>query len=132
MKTTTAQTLTVEQVLLRAALRIETNGLHRGNFFPLPLKVDTADGPCCADAAIKLATGLSPTEIHIDGRSNALAIEAEEWLVEHLVRCGQNTCETAGDLDYVETIGLWNDREGMTAEEVAEILRDVAELVTAS
>jgi hypothetical protein len=124
--TTTAPALTVQEILLGAAAHIETYGWCQEDYFPQQWHGKGArEVPCCADAAICITAGMNVTDIYNDARSD-LAKDAEELVVEHLRRLDAIP-DVAGGL-FAGIIGHWNDQDGMTAEEVAEILRDVAEL----
>jgi hypothetical protein len=119
--------MTVREILLGAAEHIEQYGWTQDDFFPRQWHGKGAlEVPCCADAAICLTAGMGITAIYGDDR-NKLASDAEELLVQHLKRLG--AVPESGSR-FVELIGHWNDQDGMTAAEVAEILRDVAELAS--
>ncbi len=126
MTTLTAQSpaeLTLRDIYLQAATHIERVGLNRNDFFPKEWHGKGAyDVPCCAAAAIGVAGRMTVTQI-LDGHATKLVAAAEQFLAEHIVRLGGKE-----EPDPVDVIGTWNDQDGMTAAEVAEILRDVAEL----
>jgi len=127
MTTTTAPALTVQEILLGAGEHILKVGLHRDDFFPKQWNGKGGrDVRCCTAAAIRLAGGMTIADImlgSIEPTSDEI-LEAEGLLAEYLVDAmGAEPGGTA-----LDTIGTWNDQDGRTAAEVAEILRDVAEM----
>lgn len=124
----TAATRTVHEICTLAALHIEVFGHHQGDFLGDDWPTLQNLAACCAAGAIRLGAGMSADDIMRKGEWPAVVIEADELLAEYLIEASWRECRNrAGELDPVETIAGWNDADGMDAEEVARVLREVAE-----
>lgn len=117
---TTTLPSTVDAVLDRAAVLIDTHGLNRyyfgqredvsGDYLP--------DCPLCILGAIQDAVTGQPDAYHKTADQHSLIEEAVTWLCRHL---------TGTDDDVWNVVAAWSDADGRTVDEVYMVLRAAAQ-----